>query len=162
MTTSAGFLSRWSRLKREGGPATAAAGAEAATPAPLPALDTLNFDADFSGFLRQEVEEAVKRVALKKLFHSGPFNVMDGLDTYIDDYSIEDPIDAATVRGLAQARGLLFDELAEEDGAATTATAATAAAPEPAALSPAAAPETVGADTTPTTAPNPGDTHVAA
>lgn len=158
MTTSHGFLSRWSRLKREGGPATAAAGtaAVAPSPAPLPALDTLNFDADFSGFLRQEVEEAVKRVALKKLFHSGPFNVMDGLDTYIDDYSIEDPIDAATVRGLAQARGLLFDDLAEEGGAAA------AAAPEPAALPPAPAPQTVGADATPATTPHPGETHVAA
>lgn len=153
MTTSPGFLSRWSRLKREGGGATAAAGVE--TVAPLPALETLNFDADFSGFLRQEVEEAVKRVALKKLFHSGPFNVMDGLDTYINDYSIEDPIDAVTVRGLAQARGLLFDDLAAEDGAA-------AAAPEPAALAPAPAPQTVGADTTPATAPNAGEAHVAA
>lgn len=102
------FFSRWSRLKRKGGEAPAAAVAKA-PPAPLPELDQLGFNDDFSGFLRQEVEERVKRLALKKLFHSSQFNVMDGLDVYIDDYTIPDPIDAATLRTLHQARGLLFD-----------------------------------------------------
>lgn len=136
--TAGSFLARWSRLKRQGGAAPAAAAAPQPAP-PLPELDTLNFDADFSGFLRREVEEAVRRVALKKLFHSGPFNVMDGLDTYIDDYSIPDPIDEATIRGLAQARGLLFDDPAQDGEAA-------APAAEAAAL-PAATPD-AGADPT--------------
>lgn len=154
MTTSDRFLTRWSRLKRQGGAAPAAA---AAAP-PLPALDTLDFDADFSGFLRQEVEEAVRRVALKKLFHSGPFNVMDGLDTYIDDYSIPDPIDGATLRGLVQARGLLFDDDPARDGEAAGPAAETVALPA------AATPDVDVIVTAPAASaePNAGDAHVLA
>jgi hypothetical protein len=36
--------------------------------------------------------------------------VMDGLDTYIDDYSKPDPIPDAMLRTLAHAKRLLFDE----------------------------------------------------
>jgi hypothetical protein len=62
------------------------------------------------------VDESVRRVALKKLFADPHFNVMDGLDVYIDDYSKPDPIPAALLRSLNQARGLrLFDD---EDEAA--------------------------------------------
>ena len=50
------------------------------------------------------VDESVKRGALKKLFSDPRFNVMDGLDVYIDDYSKPDPIDPAIVRTLAHAR----------------------------------------------------------
>lgn len=115
------FLSRWSRLKRQGTagelatvPVTANNLSTASLPAaPLPDTDTLAFSDDFTGFLRQEVEETVRRVALKKLFHSAEFNVMDGLDTYIDDYSIPDPLDEATLRSLNHARELIFDTPAD-------------------------------------------------
>jgi hypothetical protein len=99
------FYSRWSRLKQQGGGTVTAPASVVSLPDPA----TLNFDDDFSGFLRQEVEESVKRVALKKLFHSATFNVMDGLDVYIDDYSLPDPIDEATLRTLTHTRELLFD-----------------------------------------------------
>ncbi len=46
--------------------------------------------------------------ALRKLFTDPRFNVMDGLDVYIDDYSKPDPISAEMVAGLAQAR-YIFD-----------------------------------------------------
>ena len=36
--------------------------------------------------------EDVRRAALKKLFSDPRFNVMDGLDVYIDDYSKTEPI----------------------------------------------------------------------
>ena len=55
--------------------------------------------------------------ALKKLFASEPhFNVMDGLDTYIDDYNKFEPIPKAMLRQLVNARalGLIDDELAEQ------------------------------------------------
>lgn len=118
MTQREDFLSRWSRLKRRGGepvPALATAPTPATPVAPLPDVDTLAFGDDFSGFLRQEVEEAVRRVALKKLFHSAEFNVMDGLDIYIDDYTIPDPLDEATLRSLNHARELIFDTPLEEE-----------------------------------------------
>ena len=47
---------------------------------------------------------SVTRTALKKLFSDPRFNVMDGLDVYIGDYSKPDPIDPAIVRTLVQAR----------------------------------------------------------
>jgi len=70
----------------------------------LPSIDTLGIDSDFKAFMQPGVDESLKRGALKKLFSDPRFNVMDGLDVYIDDYSKPDPLDPAIVRTLAQAR----------------------------------------------------------
>lgn len=70
----------------------------------LPSLDTLTIDSDYAPFMQAGVDDEVKRGALRKLFSDPRFNVMDGLDVYIDDYSKPDPIDPAIVRTLAQAR----------------------------------------------------------
>lgn len=95
------FLSRWSRLKREGGETKDVAPAQAggqsskpepSPPPPLPPVESLTPDSDFTPFLREGVEEALKRKALKTLFQDPRFNVMDGLDVYIDDYSKADPL----------------------------------------------------------------------
>lgn len=101
------FLERWSRLKREAEsdsklPPAAPAGSAASKPPELPSLDTLSFESDFRGFLHQKVEEGLRRAALKKLFGDPRFNVMDGLDVYIDDYSIPDPIPPEMLKKLAQ------------------------------------------------------------
>jgi hypothetical protein len=57
----------------------------------------------------------VKNAAFKKLFADPHFNVMDGLDTYIDDYSKPDPIPPEMLRQLASAKFLkLFDEEEEK------------------------------------------------
>ncbi len=80
----------------------------AAPPAPLPPVDTLRFDDDFAAFMKPEVDPSLRRAALKKLFADPRFNVMDGLDVYIDDYSKPDPIDPSVVAQLVQAR-YLFD-----------------------------------------------------
>jgi len=48
---------------------------------------------------------------MKKLFTDPHFNVMDGLDTYIDDYSQPDPLPLAMLRQMASAQFLkLVDE----------------------------------------------------
>src|SRR6185436_3878472 len=102
------FLSRWSKRKhaanRGDAPAEAAAavappttpGAATAAsvpdPAPLPDMATLTPDSDFTGFMRENVPESLRRQALKTLFQDPRFNVMDGLDVYIDDYSKPDPL----------------------------------------------------------------------
>ena len=78
--------------------------AAAAETAPLPSVDSLTFDSDFTPFMRNDVDESLKRSALKKLFSDPRFNVMDGLDVYIDDYSKPDPIEPELVRKLAHAR----------------------------------------------------------
>jgi hypothetical protein len=106
------FLRRWSRLKRQPPEVSVA-------PAELPALEALTYESDFGAFMRAKVDEGVKRAALKKLFSDPRFNVMDGLDVYIDDYSIEDPIPPGMLAQLQHARTTLFgppaDEKSEEE-----------------------------------------------
>lgn len=123
------FLSRWSRLKKEAreaptaAPSPAVPEARADEPAPeLPPLDKLTIDSDFRGFFHPKVDEDVRRAALRKLFAEPHFNVMDGLDTYIDDYSKTEPIPAAMLAGMKQAQRILDwakgkeDEPEPEDG----------------------------------------------
>jgi hypothetical protein len=70
----------------------------------LPSLESLTIDSDYSPFMQPGVDENVKRSALRKLLRHPRFNVMDGLDVYIDDYSLPSPIEPALVRTLMQAR----------------------------------------------------------
>lgn len=70
----------------------------------LPPLESLTIDSDFSPFMQPGVDEGVKRSALRKLLRHPQFNVMDGLDVYIDDYSIPSPLEPELVRTLMQAR----------------------------------------------------------
>ena len=84
-------------------------------PADLPAIDTLTPESDYSRFMQADVPLASRNAAMKKLFTDPHFNVMDGLDTYIDDYTKFDPIPESMLRGLAQSRMLkLFDYSKEE------------------------------------------------
>ena len=113
-TAEEGFLGRWSRRKieaRESAPADLQPEApqpqvEDAPPV-LPPVDELTLDSDFSAFLHPKVDEDVRRAALRKLFSDPHFNVMDGLDVYIDDYSKTEPIPATMLAGLRQAQRIL-------------------------------------------------------
>jgi hypothetical protein len=80
----------------------------ATEPPPLPPVESLTFESDFRAFLQPHVAEDLKREALKKLLHDPRFNVMDGLDVYIDDYSIPSPLEPAVARALVSAR-YIFD-----------------------------------------------------
>jgi len=94
-------------------PGPAAAPAHVVTPPeatePKPAAPTLadvqalTRESDFSRFVSPGVDGEVKNAALKKLFADPHFNVMDGLDIYIDDYSKPDPLPLSSVRKMAQA-----------------------------------------------------------
>ena len=142
------FLSRWSRRKlgkeaptaeplpqwkpespRE--PASDAPeqpGPEALEPSfappaePLPPVESLTPESDFKPFMAPDVAPGLKQAAMKQLFKDPHFNVMDGLDTYIDDYSIADPIPDQMMKNLYQARQLLWTD--EEKAAADAANAA--------------------------------------
>jgi hypothetical protein len=87
---------------------------------PQPTMDdvaALTKESDFSRFVAPHVDPSVKNAAMKKLFASEPqFNVMDGLDVYIDDYNKFEPIAKSTLRQLVTARmlGLIDDELEEQ------------------------------------------------
>lgn len=134
------FLSRWSRRKIEAKeadavavpavpavdtkPAAATAREEGeavpavATPAPLPPVDSLHgLASEYGDFLKPGVDESLKRGALKKLFNDPHFSFasMDKLDTYIDDYSVEDPIPEAVLRSLNQSKSLFLFESKKEE-----------------------------------------------
>jgi hypothetical protein len=86
---------------------------------PHPTLDDvarLTTDSDFSPFVARGVDETVKRSALKKLFTDPHFNVMDGLDTYIDDYNTFQPIPPHVLAALNHAKALL-DPLSQTEKA---------------------------------------------
>jgi len=90
------------------------------TPVPDPAptladAQALTKDSDFTRFVRPDVAPEVKNAAFRKLFSDPHFNVMDGLDTYIDDYGKPDPIPPEMLRQLASAKFLkLFEEEEEK------------------------------------------------
>lgn len=142
MGSGEGFFSRWSRQKlaeRPPVPGSEAAQAPVAPPVepapmavpapveppaaePAPTLDDVAQLApgdEVSRFVRAGVEPDVQRAALKKLFADPHFNVMDGLDVYIDDYGQPDPIPENMLRQMAQAKFLgLFDDEEPKDRAA--------------------------------------------
>jgi hypothetical protein len=74
-----------------------------ATPA-LPPVDSLTIDSEFAAFFKADVPEATKRAALKQLFRDPRFNIMDGLDVYIDDYTQPDPIPPEMMKRLLHTR----------------------------------------------------------
>ena len=72
----------------------------------------LTAESDYARFVAPGVDRGVKNAALKKLFTNPHFNIMDGLDTYIDDYGKPDPLPAGMLRQMAQshALGLFADD----------------------------------------------------
>ena len=85
---------------------------EALPPPTLDDVAKLTPEADFSRFVARDVSSEVRNAAVKKLFADPHFNVMDGLDVYIDDYSKPDPVPESVLRKLATAKflGLFTDE----------------------------------------------------
>src|SRR5208337_1543764 len=133
-------LARWSRRKlqaaAQAAPATPPVATPTAAPSPasaapeLPAVESLTLSSDFTAFLRPEVDDNLRRAALKQLFRDPRFNIMDGLDTYIDDYTQADPIAPDVLADLLQ-RGFGSPD-APDDAPAAGPAAAAAAAAEPA------------------------------
>lgn len=120
MSNPARFLSRWARLKQQAAvetPAVPAVLSDADAALPLPAADAPSVagisGADLTALLREELSEAVRKQTLKAIFADPHFNVMDGLDTYIDDYSISEPIPPEMLASLNQAR-FLFETKEEK------------------------------------------------
>ena len=138
------FFGRWSRVKTEsrdtaasppGAPAEdapAKTDPDSAPPA-LPPVEKLTMESDFSGFFHPKVDEGVRRAALRKLFSDPHFNVMDGLDVYIDDYSKTEPIPAAMLASLKQAQRIIQWAAEKKEDAPSDASIATGALPQDAA-----------------------------
>jgi hypothetical protein len=152
-------LKRWSRRKLEAAraeapprdapraPVAAAAppappveGVSQSTAAPLPPIESLTIDSEFAAFFKPDVAEATKRAALKQLFRDPRFNIMDGLDVYIDDYTQPDPISPEMLKQLLHTRHIFNPPATEVNAeghvvdvapAPAEEIAATAAAPGP-------------------------------
>ncbi len=84
-----------------------------ARPIALPPLDSLTPQSDFRPFMQAGVDAATRNAALAKLFRDPHFNVMDGLDVYIDDYNQSEPIPPTMLAKLRQLHsiGLTDDEI---------------------------------------------------
>lgn len=139
-----GFLGRWSRRKldaQQGKPleeperppaptvppaaaapaSPTAAPAEPAAPEPPPPTlqdaQALTPQSDFTPFVARGVAPEVRNTAMKKLFTDPHFNVMDGLDIYIEDYTQPTPLPARLLQEMASARAL---GLVQDDPAPAT------------------------------------------
>jgi hypothetical protein len=112
------FLDRWSRLKREQEEKTVPQKTESQDKPPeLPPIDKLTPDSEFSGFMHPKVEDALRRVALKKLFSDPHFNTPDPYEAYSGDWTVGEAIPDEMLATLNQARTLLFsaDEKKKKD-----------------------------------------------
>ena len=109
------FLSRWSRLKRQTENLVKTETSKPLTNEPkLPPVEQLNLESDYSAFFHPKVDEKLRREALRKLFSDPHFNVMDGLDVYIDDYNKPDPIPPEMLARLIESNPLLFPASEEQ------------------------------------------------
>ena len=117
---------------------------EAPPPLTLADVAQLTRESDYSAFVARSVAPEVKHAALKKLFTDPHFNIMDGLDTYIDDYGKPDPLPPGMLRQMVQSKMLgLFDDDDNKETQAATQDQAHTMAPDdiPPATQPATTPE---------------------
>jgi hypothetical protein len=169
------FLSRWSRRKHAAkrpepepplpppaevsAPVPVTDKQATATAPPLPDVETLTPESDFTPFMHEDVDESLRRRALKNLFQDPRFNVMDGLDVYIDDYSKPDPLPEGWLEKMNQVARLVYrepeakadDPVADENVTADSNGAGTVAVEKaPEELPAEASPESTGSDTSAT------------
>jgi len=131
------FISRWSRRKSESAAGTAGPTADSVpvttgtqlpppagsaapvapqeTPNALPPIDSLTPESDFAPFMKAEVDPGLKRQAFKKLIEDPRYNLMDGLDVYIDDYSKPDPLPEGWLEKMNQVKHLGIFKAAEDE-----------------------------------------------
>ncbi len=112
-TRDEGFLSRWSRRKREADAPEQLANVDARaaeseiaerprrdsvepandkTDADMAPIETLDENSDYSPFLSPKVSQKLRSIALRKLFHMTAFNIRDGLDDYDEDFTFFEPL----------------------------------------------------------------------
>lgn len=118
------FVARWSRRKHqcaetvEAAPEPAPVQDEAPVleDADMPPLESLDQDADYSGFLSPGVSENLRRQALRQLFRSPKFNITDGMDDYAGDYSKWEPLGDVITADMRHALERAAKRLLEERG----------------------------------------------
>jgi hypothetical protein len=151
-----GFLSRWSRRKRDTSgapkgsngtvanvsdavdmpdPGEAIQAREDLTDDDMPPLESLDENSDYSGFFSPKVSAGVKRAALRKLFRSAMFNITDGLDDYDEDFrnfeALGDIITADMRQQMEREAEKAKDKLAQEVESETSVVAQSDSSPPP-------------------------------
>lgn len=113
-THNEGFSARWSRRKQESENLAEKnvedevlskeeiaeeklAKLNALTDQDMPDVKTLGEDSDYAGFMSINVSEALRKVALQKLFHGKSYNLRDGLDEYDGDYTSFEKLDPSII-----------------------------------------------------------------
>jgi hypothetical protein len=150
-----GFLRRWSRRKAEARSTATASTRDSSDPAELaaasseqtaeadqggsaptdredlPDIESLDANSDFTVFMRPNVPEHLRTLALRKLWRSDPiFSELDGLVEYGEDYSI--PFwPKGTIRTAYQIGRGFVNELEKLGGAEAPESPATGPVPEP-------------------------------
>ncbi len=124
------FFRRWSQRKAaaaetaqpdaHAGDALQPAESAAASMPSLADVAALAGDADYGVFVGGTIDRVVHRAAMKKLFSDPHFNIMDGLDIYIDDYNRPSPLSAAMLGALEHARSTLAPQPAWQQVAPQT------------------------------------------
>ena len=98
------------------------------TDADMPDLASLDGESDYSGFLSEKVSETLRRAALRKLFHSAAYNVIDELDDYNEDFTAFEGLGkvvTAEMRYRADKERLREEDKLARSGAETDEAAAT-------------------------------------
>ena len=121
---------------------------QAPPPPTLQDAQALTPQSDFRRFVAADVDPEVKNAAMRKLFADPHFNVMDGLDIYIDDYNKPDPLPDSMLRQMASAQflGLVEDENQKQPVRGTQSEPEMAPEP-PAATEPPVAQQAAGSET---------------
>ncbi|HVC11244.1 MAG TPA: DUF3306 domain-containing protein [Burkholderiales bacterium] len=136
------FLARWSRLKQEQlagepGASPVPASAERRTDSesdaapPLPPLEELTPQSDFSAFMGPKVADALRRAALKKLFADPRINVPDLFEPFVGDWTGGEAIPAEMLSRLQQARAAVLGKSGMQDAPQPSPQAADSQAEEP-------------------------------
>ena len=134
-STEENFVSRWSRRKRlvegaendstqldniapQDGIQSEDVESNGKTDADMPPLESLDESSDYSPFFSPKVSETLRKAALRKLFSSARFNIVDGLDDYDEDFrsfqALGDIL-TAEMRELAERRARRNNEVDGED-----------------------------------------------
>jgi hypothetical protein len=119
---------------------SAAPTAEAPPPPTLADAQALTPASDFKAFVARDVSPEVRNLAMKKLFADPHFNVMDGLDIYVGDYTQPDPLPEGMLRKMASAHAMgFFDHEKTADPLPANQSAAASTETEPDPIAPAVA-----------------------
>jgi hypothetical protein len=85
----------------------------------MPALETLDEDSDYSGFMSPSVSDELRKLALRQMFRGSMFNVRDGLDDYDDDFTkftkLGDVVTAEMRRQIARLKAAADESSDEND-----------------------------------------------